>query len=108
MKEKLYNFNKLQINNNINEDIKKTLNYIHQNNKIDDTFKVSYNINNINEIKYKNHNNKLILREGNYYYIYILKNEKEIFLDEKNNKLNIIGSKSNPLRGIEKFNNIII
>ena len=69
---------------------------------IDNKFVVKYNYNLEKNFNIKNNNNKLILKDGNYYYVYIYKYKNNIFFDHKENKLNLISSKSNPVLGATK------
>ena len=66
---------------------------------IDDNFIVEYNYDLIENINIKNYNNRLILKDGYYYYVNIYKYNNKIFFDIKDNKLNLISSKSNPILG---------
>ena len=77
--------------------------------QIDNEFIVNYNYNLIENKDIKNYNNKLILKDGYYYYIYIYKYNNKIFFDTKDHKLNLISSKSNPILGAKKeYNSMII
>ena len=67
--------------------------------QIDNNFNVKYNYDLIENIDIKNYNNKLILKDGYYYYVYIYKHKNKIFFDVKDDKLNLISAKSNPILG---------